>query len=137
MIVARAGGSAAPEIAGLPPLEQIEWLDAGDRARRVRLTFRTQPHERFFGLGERFNALDQRGNVIDIRCYEQYKNQNKRAYMPIPFLLSSLGYGVWVESSRWMQFDLAASTPELWMLEADLGSDETLSSELGSPEAIR
>ena len=127
MTVSRAAVVAAPEIPGIPHLERIEWLDAGDRARRVRLTFQTQLHERFFGLGERFNALDQRGNVMDIRCYEQYKNQNKRAYMPIPFLLSSLGFGVWVESSRWMQFDLAASSPELWSIEVDLGSGETLS----------
>lgn len=123
----RAGKGAVPHIPGMPALEKIEWLDAGDRARRVRLTFRAAPDERFFGLGERFNALNQRGNLMDIRCYEQYKNQNKRAYMPIPFLLSSAGYGVWVESSRWMQFDIAASSPDLWTVEADLGADETIS----------
>ena len=112
--------SAAPE------LLQVEWLTDGQRARRVRLSFRAVPDERFYGLGERFNALDQRGNIMDIRVYEQYKNQNKRAYLPIPFLLSSAGYAVWADSSRWMQFDLAATAPDVWTLEADLGPDETL-----------
>jgi alpha-glucosidase (family GH31 glycosyl hydrolase) len=109
-----------------PLLTDIAWLTDGVKARRVRLTFKCAADERFFGLGERFNALDQRGNVMDIRCYEQYKNQGKRTYMPIPFLLSSAGYGVYVESSRWMEFDLDSTMPDVWTLEADLGEDETL-----------
>jgi len=111
---------------GLPEIADVSWLDDGQRARRVRLTFRAQPDEGFFGLGERFNALNQRGNVLDVRCYEQYKNQGKRTYMPIPFLLSSAGYGLYVDSSRWMQFDLGATGSDCWTLEADLGADETL-----------
>lgn len=116
-----------PQRPGLPKLMSIEWLTDGQTRRRVRLSFACTDNERFFGLGERFNALNQRGNVLDIRCYEQYKNQGKRTYMPIPFLLSSNGYGVWVQSSRWMQFDLAAGQPDRWVVEADLGSDEALS----------
>lgn len=108
-------------------LEKVEWLGDGTQARRVRVTFKADRQEGFYGLGERFNALNQRGNVMDIRVYEQYKNQGKRTYMPVPFLLSSQGYGVWVQSSRWMQFDLASSRPDYWTLEADLNDDETLS----------
>lgn len=113
--------------ASWPAVQRVEWLTDGQRKRRVRLSFPAQPDERFFGLGERFNALDQRGNILDVRVYEQYKNQGKRTYLPIPFLLSSAGYGLFVQSNRWMQFDLAASTPDQWTLEADLGPDETLS----------
>ncbi|MBE2271086.1 MAG: glycoside hydrolase family 31 [Anaerolinea sp.] len=105
---------------------RIEWLDDGENVRRVRLTFSALPDEAFYGLGERYNALNQRGEVLDVRCYEQYKSQGKRTYMPIPFLLSSAGYGVWVESSRWMQFDLCASAPDEWVLEADLSADQSL-----------
>ncbi len=106
---------------GLTPIASVEWLSDG---RRVRIGFACAPDEAFFGLGERFNALNQRGNVLDIRVYEQYKSQGKRTYMPIPFLLSSAGYGVYVESSRWMQFDLTA--PDHWTLEAEVGGDEAL-----------
>ncbi len=110
-----------------PAIQKVEWLTDGTHKRRIRLTFPCTRDECFFGLGERFNALNQRGNIIDIRVYEQYKNQEKRTYMPIPFLLSSAGYGLYVESNRWMQFDLGATVPDCWMLEADLGADETLS----------
>jgi alpha-glucosidase (family GH31 glycosyl hydrolase) len=117
-------GPLAP--AGLPAIRAIAWLTDGTQARRVRIAFDCAPDERLFGLGERYNALDQRGNVLDIRCYEQYKTQGKRTYLPVPFLLTSAGCGVWVQSSRWMQFDLAASRPDCWTLEADLGPDESL-----------
>lgn len=126
MRVSRDGDEGRIPADGLPQLLSIEWLNDGSRARRVRLTFAAAAEESFFGLGERYNALNQRGNVMDIRCYEQYKTQGKRTYMPIPFLLSSLGYGLYVESSRWMQFDLAASAPDRWTLEVDLGEDELL-----------
>lgn len=118
-----APGTALP---GMPDLLEIAWLSNGETARQVRLTFACSSDERFFGLGERFNALDQRGNILDVRCYEQYKNQGKRTYMPIPFLLSSAGYAVHVASSRWMQFDLAATNPQTWTLVADLGPDQSL-----------
>lgn len=125
MRVTRAGqpGVVPP---GAPEIARLEWLTDGQRARRVRIAFTSPADERFFGLGERFNALDQRGSVLDVRVYEQYKDQGKRTYLPIPFLLSSAGYGLWVQSTRWMQFDLAASSPDGWTLEADLGPDETL-----------
>jgi len=125
MTVTRSGGAAGLP-SGVPKLTTVEWLTDGQRARRVRLRFVAQEREAFYGLGERFNALNQRGQVMDVRCYEQYKNQGKRTYMPIPFLLSSAGYGVYVKSSRWMQFDLAASSSDAWVLEADVGADEVL-----------
>lgn len=112
-----AGGDDTPQIT------KIEYLSDAQQVRRVRLTFDATPDEGFYGLGERFNALNQRGNVMDIRCYEQYKSQGKRTYMPIPFLLSSNGYGLWVNSTRWMQFDLAASGDSAWILEADVNDD--------------
>lgn len=116
-----ASGSMPANIPGLPEIVALEWLSDGSR---VRIHFACAPDEAFFGLGERFNALNQRGNVMDVRVYEQYKSQGERTYMPIPFLLSSAGYGVYVQSSRWMQFDLSAT--DRWTLEADLGADKSL-----------
>ena len=118
--------TAVDSVDGLPSMQKIEWLSDGFRARRVKLTFAAHPDEAFFGVGERYNALNQRGEILDVRVYEQYKTQGKRAYMPIPFLLSAMGYGLWVKSSRWMQFDLCATSPDQWTLEADLDDDQRL-----------
>lgn len=126
MRLAPHASQSTATLPGLPPIREIAWLGDGEHIRQVRISFACQPDERFFGLGERFNALDQRGQVLDVRCYEQYKSQGKRTYMPVPFLLSSAGYGLHVESSRWMQFDLAAGDPNLWTLTADLGGEPEL-----------
>ncbi len=113
-------------VADTPEIISLEWLTNTQRARRVRITFQCDAEEAFFGLGERFNSLNQRGNVMDIRVYEKYRSQGKIAYMPIPFLVSSKGYALWVDSNRWMQFDLASSQADQWTLEADLGPEEDL-----------
>ncbi|GAB5491873.1 MAG: hypothetical protein Phog2KO_20880 [Phototrophicaceae bacterium] len=106
-----------------PKATGIDYLSNGQAVRKVRLTFEAGQDEAFYGLGERFNALNQRGNIMDIRVYEQYKSQGEKTYMPIPFLLSSAGYGLWVNSTRWMQFDLASSNASEWVLEADIGAE--------------
>ena len=141
-------GGAALNISGdqvgIPTIRSVEWLTDGECARRVRITFAAAAGEAFFGLGERYNALNQRGEILDVRVYEQYKSQGKRTYMPIPFLLSSAGYGLWVKSSRWMQFDLCATAPDQWTLEAELSDDQQLNlvwfSEIdsqGQPDLVR
>ena len=107
-------------------IKKIEWLTDGQTAYRVRISLHCDADERFYGTGERFNTLNQRGQILDVRCYEQYKNHGKRTYMPIPFVLSSAGYGVWVQSSRWMQFDFAVTSSDYWMIEADLGDEPLL-----------
>lgn len=96
---------------------------AGENSRllKIRQSFTSHPSEAFYGFGERFNSLDQRGNIVDVRVYEQYKGQGLRTYIPIPFMLSSNGYGFYLESSRWSAFDLAASQPDCWSYEAELG----------------
>lgn len=121
MRLSRGGSSMSGDAASLPEIAVLEWLSDGQR---VRITVACGADEAFYGFGERYNALNQRGNVMDIRVYEQYKSQGKRTYMPIPFMLSAAGYGIYVESSRWMQFDLTA--PDRWTLDADLGEDQAL-----------
>jgi alpha-glucosidase (family GH31 glycosyl hydrolase) len=120
------GSGNAPHAEKLPHLREVAWLTDGEQTGRVRLAFEAAPDEAFYGLGERFNALNQRGNTLDIRVFEEYKNQGKRTYMPIPFLVSSKGYGVYIDSARYMRFDLAHTDDSTWIVEADLGADESL-----------
>jgi alpha-D-xyloside xylohydrolase len=65
------------------PDDAAEWL-AVDLA--------AQPDERFLGFGERFDALDQRGHVVDLNVTNGASGG--KAYKPIPFFISSAGYGV-------------------------------------------
>lgn len=109
--------------------EALAWLvGEDDRALRVRQTFASPARETFYGFGERYNALNQRGNKLDVRVFEQYKNQGCRTYLPAPFFLSSQGYGLYLATSRHVAYDLAASWTERWSFDAEVGPDGVLES---------
>lgn len=109
-----------------------------DRALMVRQSFVCQENEAFWGFGERFNSLDQRGNMLDVRVYEQYKNQGLRTYLPVPFFVSSQGYGLYLDTARYVVYDLAASEQDRWSFRAELGEPEGLSCDLflGEPKQV-
>lgn len=112
------------------------WLvDARGRASKFRSTFRCTEQEDFFGFGERFNTLGQRGNLLDIRTYAQFAEQGLKTYIPVPFFISKNGYGHYVDSTRRTVYDLAHSNPEVWSFEAETGSDGVLDQHLfaGTP----
>jgi alpha-glucosidase (family GH31 glycosyl hydrolase) len=100
------------------------WLTdaSGDAPKSVRMTFESPAGESFHGLGERFNAFNLRGSKLDASLYEQYKNQGVHTYIPVPFFLSSKGYGLYVETARFSSFDFAAGSPDRWSFRAELGS---------------
>jgi alpha-glucosidase (family GH31 glycosyl hydrolase) len=79
--------------------------------------------EAFYGFGERFNALDQRGNHLDNYVYGQYTGQGKRSYIPIPFFISSRGYGYWLKTECQAEFDLATAKSDCWTVTGHAGDD--------------
>jgi len=74
-----------------------------------RLRWSLDPDERILGTGERYDALDQRGRRPDVRVYEQYKGQGSRTYFPVPWLMSTRGYGLAIDGAARIQFDLGAT----------------------------
>jgi alpha-glucosidase (family GH31 glycosyl hydrolase) len=78
------------------------------------LVFNSPSDEAFYGFGERFNAFDQRGNHLDNHVYAQYTGQGKRSYIPVPFFISSRGYGFWLNTKCQAEFDLACQKKDRW-----------------------
>lgn len=99
----------------------VRWLVRDEEPLQLAQDWQTPVDEHFFGFGERFNAFNQRGQQIDTVVYEQYKNQDKRTYLPAPFFISSQGYGLLLNTPRRAHFDLAANRPDLasWTVEAN------------------
>eukprot|EP00850_Spirogloea_muscicola_P019995 SM000204S05857 [mRNA] locus=s204:218949:221968:- [translate_table: standard] len=61
----------------------------------------------WYGGGERFNAVDQHGNRLPMYSDDQKKgNAAEKSYKPVPFVMSSHGFGVWVDSYAPGIFDL-------------------------------
>lgn len=88
----------------------LGWLALDDgRVTRLRGALTPGVGETLYGLGERFAPLEPTGRY-DVRVYEEYKEQAERTYLPVPFLLSSAGYGLWLAAEEPSHFDLGSGT---------------------------
>jgi alpha-glucosidase (family GH31 glycosyl hydrolase) len=103
----------------------VSWFSDGDSTYRLRFALRLEPGERVVGFGERFDALDQRGRVVDTAVFDQYKGQGARSYLPMPFAIVVGGHlGFHVDTGRRCWFDVGRSNPELLLVEVDLEPGE-------------
>ncbi|MDQ0338459.1 alpha-glucosidase (family GH31 glycosyl hydrolase) [Caldalkalibacillus uzonensis] len=93
----------------------MTWLTDGDSIiTKVQDHFYTPENEQFFGFGERYNSLGQRGRNVDTYVYNQYLNQDERTYMAIPFFVNTNGYGIFVNSTFYSQFRLATDRSDMY-----------------------
>lgn len=63
----------------------------------------------YYGGGERFQSLNQKGFVLPMASQDHPEAKGTATYKPVPFYLSTAGYGVWVDSHAPGQFDLNAT----------------------------
>ena len=66
------------------------------------LRFPLEKAEKIFGLGLNFKTVGQRGRIL--RLHEDHYDgvDNGRSHAPIPFYVSSKGYGVFINSARYI-----------------------------------
>jgi alpha-D-xyloside xylohydrolase len=79
---------------------------AEDLQRNFAASLALRPDEALFGCGESFTRLNKRGQRVPIWTYDAYSAQTARMYKPVPFFLSSQGWGALVHSAAPMTFDL-------------------------------
>jgi len=98
----------------------------------VRWRLLARPGEKFLGFGERFNAVDQRGNKLYVWTEEgavglgeklgklldgakrnPFANGPTTAYKPMPFFISSAGYGLLLDTFARVEYDVAATDSEV------------------------
>ncbi|HEX6046832.1 MAG TPA: TIM-barrel domain-containing protein [Pyrinomonadaceae bacterium] len=78
---------------------------SSDLARRMAATFELQHDEKIFGCGESFTRFDKRGQRVFVWTRDGMGTQNEFMYKPIPFFMSSNGYGMFVHTSAPLTFD--------------------------------
>jgi alpha-glucosidase (family GH31 glycosyl hydrolase) len=101
----------------------------------MRIGFGSPSSERFFGFGERSNAIDERGHDVENYVSDgpwpaadygvataTVPSQGLRArddatYYPVPWLLSSRGYGVLIDRDETSTFHLATDPKNAWSAE--------------------
>ena len=83
--------------------------DPGFRAR-----FALPEDERFFGLGDQArDRIEHRGTRRDLWV------RNVQEYIPIPFMISTRGYGLLIQSTRRVWYDLGATSADWFGFEAE------------------
>ncbi len=72
---------------------------AADYSTSMAAVFSLSPNEQIYGCGESFTAFDKRGQKVVLWADDANGTQNEALYKPIPFFMSSRGYGVFMHTS--------------------------------------
>ncbi len=108
---------------------------ASDYSRSFNAVFSLSPGEKIFGCGESFTRLDKRGQKIVLWTCDARGAETEKMYKPIPFFMSSRGYGVFMHTSTPITCDFGKNFSGVYSLM--LGDDELdLFVFLGSPKEI-
>ena len=118
----------------------------------VGIGFQARAGERYLGFGERSNAVDQTGQVVENYVsdgpYQQVEypfigliappwglreGRVDATYYPVPWLLSSAGYGVLVDNEETSLFRLRSESAEAWSLEVVKAPEGEPGAELAAP----
>ena len=138
---------------GRSSFTRIRARGGGPEVEAVRVRFPVVKGERYLGFGERSNAVDQRGNEVENLVQEgpfqddEYPiidasipdwalfNRPDASYFPMPWLLSTAGYGLLVENLRTSRFRLGSRAGDLTTIEVD-GNRLALRVFLGRPATL-
>jgi len=86
--------------------------NASNLHRNFAASFTLSPDEKLFGGGESFTRLNKRGQKLVLYAYDAYSAQTPYMYKPVPFFVSSRGYGMFVHTSAPLTLDLGHSYDE-------------------------
>lgn len=70
-------------------------------------SFYIEGQEEIFGLGERFDHVNRKGASVDFWNKDAIGTSNRRTYINVPFLLSTKGYGVFLNSTGRTEWEIA------------------------------
>lgn len=95
----KEGFSRLPEVA-LPGLanEIVGAIQDGKTSLRIPL----QRKEQLYGFGLNFQTVHQRGKILNLHVDHYGGRDNGRTHAPVPFYISSQGYGVLINSARYL-----------------------------------
>ncbi|MCD7804040.1 MAG: DUF5110 domain-containing protein [Oscillospiraceae bacterium] len=96
-------------------------LDSG-----FELKHRLSDGEHIHGLGEdndkEFGSLDRRGTIRDMVTGQRISNNSVTADYPIPFIVSSRGYGIYLDNTSNLTVDIGCTVPDKLIITAPDGA---------------
>ncbi len=103
----KAAGSS-PYIEGLFKMKSVsfplpqEEIKAVFTDGKTYLHFPLQKEEQLYGFGLNFQTVHQRGKILQLHVDHYGGKDNGRTHAPVPFYVSSKGYGVLINSARYL-----------------------------------
>ncbi|HEX2717360.1 MAG TPA: TIM-barrel domain-containing protein [Gemmatimonadaceae bacterium] len=103
-----AAAGAQPRLEALARMPRVDFPFARPKLRAFRrdgklyLRIPLERSEQLYGLGLNFKALQQRGTVKELHVDHYGGSDNGRTHAPVPFYVSSAGYGVLVDAARYV-----------------------------------
>lgn len=67
------------------------------------LRFPLEKDEQLFGFGLNFKTIHQRGRILNLHVDHYGGKDDGRTHAPVPFFVSSRGYGVFINSARYLK----------------------------------
>jgi alpha-glucosidase len=124
---------------------------AAEAFNKSSLAFELDPEERFFGLGERFATVDHRGYSLyswaeegglgrgegaEIGPESPYPNGPSMTYFPVPFFLSSQGYGMFLTTTHRTETHFGSEVEDAYRVAANAAGFSLTVYAQGSPLEI-
>ncbi len=78
---------------------------SSDYSRSIAASFSLLPGEKIFGCGESFTGLNKRGQKMVLWACDTQSTASKQMYKPVPFFMSSRGYGMFVHTTSPVTMD--------------------------------
>lgn len=103
----QAAGSI-PNVEGLSFMQAVEFPLSGNRIfaevadGKTSLRFPLERAEQIYGFGLNFKTVHQRGQILQLHVDHYGGRDNGRTHAPTPFYVSSNGYGVFINSARYI-----------------------------------
>lgn len=69
---------------------------------KVHLRFPLERNEEIYGLGLQFKTHNQRGRILHLHVDHYGGRDNGRTHAPVPFYVSTAGYGVLIDAARYI-----------------------------------
>ncbi|MBD3627343.1 TIM-barrel domain-containing protein [Cyclobacterium sp.] len=83
------------------PLDKKE-VTARQKDGKTYLRFPLKREEQLFGFGLNFKTVHQRGRILRLHVDHYGGVDNGRTHAPVPFYVSDLGYGIFINSARYL-----------------------------------
>jgi alpha-D-xyloside xylohydrolase len=100
------GSMARTRLAFVQPdimrFEVTDW--GGETPSTTSLVGASPGSERFYGFGEKFDALDQSGRTVNMLTFDHPGTKGDHSYKPVPWFISTRGYGLHLDSTAESSF---------------------------------